>query len=155
MTIVRAATHADAGAAIAVVRRSIEELCVADHRGDPATLARWLANKTPANFEGWIADPDNYCVVAETGTGMAGVGLLHRSGGLRLVYLAPGLQRRGIGTAIHAELEAAARRMGLRALHLKSTALARPFYEALGYRAAGPAQVRYGVQQCFPYEKPL
>jgi hypothetical protein len=27
--------------------RSIAELCVLDHRNDPAILARWLANKTP------------------------------------------------------------------------------------------------------------
>jgi hypothetical protein len=37
----------DAPAACDVLRRSISELCVADHGNDPTILARWLSNKTP------------------------------------------------------------------------------------------------------------
>jgi GNAT superfamily N-acetyltransferase len=152
---VRPAEQADAAVAVDVVRRSIQQLCVADHQGDPATIATWLANKTPENFLLWLANPDNFCVVAESGNHLSGVGLLHRSGEIRQFYLAPNAQRQGIGTMVHAELEAAARRWGLSALHLHSTAMARPFYEALGYHSTGAPVSRFGVLQCFPYAMPL
>jgi hypothetical protein len=44
---VRDAVREDAPAACEVIRRSISELCEADHRNDPEILKRWLANKTP------------------------------------------------------------------------------------------------------------
>ena len=42
---VRDAVREDAPAACEVIRRSISELCEADHRNDPEILRRWLANK--------------------------------------------------------------------------------------------------------------
>jgi hypothetical protein len=48
---IRNAVPEDAAAACEVMRRSIAELCVADHRNDPAILERWLANKTPDIFK--------------------------------------------------------------------------------------------------------
>lgn len=152
---IRAAEQSDATVAVDVVRRSIQQLCVADHQGDPSTIAMWLANKTPENFLLWLANPDNFCVVAESGDRLSGVGLLHRSGEIRLFYLAPGAQRQGIGRMIHAELEVTARRWELSSLHLHSTAMARPFYEALGYHSTGAASLRFGVLECFPYAMPL
>jgi hypothetical protein len=44
---IRDAVADDAPAACQVLRRSIVELCAADHGDDPAILAQWLANKTP------------------------------------------------------------------------------------------------------------
>lgn len=88
---VRPAEVADAVAAIATVRASISSLCTADHRDDHGTLSAWIGNKTAGNFGTWIANPDNFCVVAASGETIAGVGLLHRSGEIRLFYLAPGL----------------------------------------------------------------
>lgn len=155
MVAVRPARDDDAAAAVDLVRRSIRELCTADHRGDQATLSRWLANKTVDNFFKWLANPDNFCVVAESDRWLAGVGLLHRGGELRLFYVAPGAQRLGAGRLIHAALEQQAHRWNLVALHLDSTALACRFYEALGYRPAGPAKPLFGVLRCMPYQKPL
>lgn len=155
MTAVRQAIPKDAEAAAQVVRRSIEELCVADHRNEAGTLDKWLANKTPENLRSWISDPDNFCVVAESSGGLSGVGLIHRSGEIQLFYLAPGLQRQGVGRAIHTVLEEKARTWGLRKLHLDSTFLARPFYEAMGYQPTGAAKTRFGVLRCYPYVKRL
>jgi hypothetical protein len=59
MTIVRPAQRTDADAAIDVVRRSIQQLCVADHCNDSETLAIWLNNKTPQNFLDWLSSADN------------------------------------------------------------------------------------------------
>jgi hypothetical protein len=43
----RRARVEDAAAACDVMRRSITELCLADHANDPTILEAWLANKTP------------------------------------------------------------------------------------------------------------
>ena len=108
MITVRRAEESDATAAIDVVRRSISQLCVADHHDDESTLTTWLANKTPQNFLAWIANTDNFCVVAESNSRLAGVGVLQRTGEILLFYLDPGAQRQGIGRIIHAALEAKA-----------------------------------------------
>lgn len=153
--LVRAATARDAEQAIEVVRRSIELLCQADHGNDPATLARWLANKTPQAFESWLEDPDNFCVVAEIAACVRGVGLLHRSGEVRLFYIAPGHQGRGLGTRIHAALEEQAAKWHLIRLHLESTVLAIPFYQAVGYRCSGRKKHLFGQLHAYSCEKML
>ena len=61
---IRIAVAADAPTACEVLRRSITELCVADHSHDPEILGRWLANKTPEIVASWIARPDNSVLVA-------------------------------------------------------------------------------------------
>jgi len=155
MVAVRQAVPEDAEAAVAVLRRSITELCISDHRGDAQTIAKWLANKTPQNFVSWIGDDDNFCVVAEAPERLLGVGLLHRSGELRLCYLSPGAQGQGLGKAIYLALEEKAKAWGLKKLSLESTVAARSFYESLGFRPAGAAKPGFGLSHCHPYEKPL
>jgi GNAT superfamily N-acetyltransferase len=155
MIVIRRAEESDAAAAIDVVRRSISQLCAADHHNDEKTLATWLANKTSQNFLAWLADSDNFCVVAESSSCLSGVGVVHRRGEILLFYLPPGSQRQGIGKKIHAALEEKANQWGLASLRLDSTALACPFYEALGYRPLGPAVPRFGVLQTYPYAKQL
>jgi GNAT superfamily N-acetyltransferase len=155
MFAVRPAENADAEAAVSVVRRSITESCTADHHGDADTIARWLANKTVQHFVSWLANEDNYCVVAEAGGDLLGVGLLQRSGEIVLFYLAPSAQRQGIGKAIHFALEEKAKTWGLLKLKLDSTLLACRFYEMLGYRSAGAARARFGKLHSYPYEKTL
>lgn len=73
MVTVCPATKKDGEIAVRIVRRSIEELCAADHHNDLATLASWLANKTPENLRSCVSDPDNFCVVAEAGAWLSGV----------------------------------------------------------------------------------
>jgi len=155
MIAVRQAEPRDAQAAADVLRRSITELCALDHRGDADTLGRWLANKTPQNFLSWLGSDDNFCVVAEANNQVVGVGLLHRSGEIRLCYVAPGAQRKGIGKAIYLALEEQAKAWRLRTLRLESTVSARQFYEALGFRSAGMATPGFGISHCHPYEKQL
>ncbi len=153
--MVRPAKPQDAARAIEVVRQSITMLCEPDHHNDPATLDRWLANKKPESFVTWLANPDNYCVVDELDGGIQGVGLLHRSGELRLFYVAPGHERRGVGRSIHEALVSHAQIWGLAKLHLESTSVARRFYESLGYRSTGPQKALFGVLNAFPYERSI
>jgi GNAT superfamily N-acetyltransferase len=155
MVSVRPAEQRDANAAIDVVRQSISQLCVTDHRNDEKILSSWLANKTPQNFLTWLSNSDNFCVVAESSSCLVGVGVLHRGGEILLFYLAPGEQRQGIGKLVHAALEEKAAQWGLTSLRLDSTALARHFYEAVGYRSIGAAIARFGEMKCFPYAKQL
>ena len=153
--MVRPATAQDAAPAIEVVRQSIMVSCEADHKNDGATLDRWLANKKPESFESWIANPENFCVVAESEGVVRGVGLIHCSGEVRLFYVSPDHQRRGFGRRIHLALESHALSLGLPRMRLESTLLARKFYEALGYKPAGTEKPRFGVLRAYPYEKPL
>jgi hypothetical protein len=66
-TEIRDAVVADAPAACDVLRRSIAELCGADHKGDPAILERWLANKTPESVASWMTQPGNSVLLAVEG----------------------------------------------------------------------------------------
>jgi hypothetical protein len=54
---IRVARTEDAEQACTVLRRSIQDLCHADHNGDAAKLADWLSNKTPENVASWISNP--------------------------------------------------------------------------------------------------
>jgi N-acetylglutamate synthase-like GNAT family acetyltransferase len=151
---IRLAKSSDAAEAAALLRASITQLCRADHRDDPQTLAQWLANKTPEEFLSWVKNDENFCVVAQSDR-LVGVGLLHRSGEIRLCYVLPGMQGHGIGKAIMSSLEGKARQLGLRTLTLESTVNARSFYESLGYRTSGVAQPRFGIARCNSYAKNL
>jgi N-acetylglutamate synthase-like GNAT family acetyltransferase len=152
---VRPARTSDAELAIQTVIASIRELCVADHHNDAATLERWLGNKTPASFETWINNPENFCVIGEVSGVLSAVGLLHDSGEIRLFYVAPDSQRKGLGIAIHIALEAHASLLNMERLHLCSTDAARSFYERVGYQASGAHKHMYGQLWCFPYTKQL
>jgi GNAT superfamily N-acetyltransferase len=155
MIIVREALAGDAETVIEVVHQSITRSCTADHRNDPYTLGKWLENKTPQQFVSWLSNSNNFCVVAHLDERLSGVGLLHRGGEVRLFFVAPDAQQQGVGKAIHTLLEEKAAQWELRVMHLQSTALARQFYEGLGYRSSGAAVLRFGLLQCYPYEKML
>jgi hypothetical protein len=64
---IRDAVAPDAEAACVVMRRSIAELCAADHRDDPKILAQWLANKRPDIMRGWMTRAGNSVLVAIEG----------------------------------------------------------------------------------------
>ena len=153
--VVRDATLADAESALSVVRQSIEELCVADHHRDPATLEGWLSNKTPQHFASWLADPNSVLVVAELDGRVRGVGNLNRAGKLHLCYVQPGFERSGLGRALLSDLEERARRWGLSELTLESTANARTFYARNGYEAVEADACAVGLVRCYPFKKSL
>ena len=77
--MIRDAVPEDAAAACDVMRRSIAELCVPDHRNDPELLRLWLSNKTPKIFRSWIR-PDNMLLVAVENAGIAAVGCVTDAG---------------------------------------------------------------------------
>jgi len=143
----------DAEEACEVVRRSITELCQADHQGDAATLALWLANKTADNMRRWI-DQHRVFVAAEQGA-IVGVGAIQPSGEIMLNYVSPDARGRGVSKALVARLEAEAFALGLDRVTLRSTATARLFYRSVGYEPAGPPVKGFGRTLGYPMAKRL
>ena len=75
---IRSAETQDAAAACTVLRRSIAELCHADHGGDGVLLGKWLSNKTIENVTRWIAQ-SHFLVAEEAGT-LLGVAAMNETG---------------------------------------------------------------------------
>jgi HAD superfamily hydrolase (TIGR01509 family) len=150
---VRAALPEEAAEIAGLLRRSIIELCVADHGNRPETLAAWLENKTPEAVQGWLATPGQRLIVAELDGRLAGVAAARADGSILLNYVSPDFTRRGVGSVLLADLEAWARTRGATKARLESTTTARAFYNARGYREIGPPTHRQGGG--FPMTKPL
>ena len=118
------------------MRRSISELCVADHGSDPQILAKWLANKNPRAFVSWL-ESGSELRVAELDGRIAAVGAMKNSGEITLNYVSPDARFRGVSKAMMAALESEARALGLAECFLTSTDTAHKFYLLLGYRDDG------------------
>ncbi|HEV3043518.1 MAG TPA: GNAT family N-acetyltransferase [Roseiarcus sp.] len=152
---IQRARISDAEEACAVHRRSIIELCAADHRNDPAILAAWLANKTPENFRAWIERSDNSLFVAIEAGAIIAVGCVTDAGEITLNYVSPDARFRGVSKAMLAQLEAKARERGANACTLLSTETARRFYLSAGYIEQGRAAGRFGAGSAYPMMKSL
>ena len=153
---IRPARLDDATRACQVVRRSIAELCVDDHRNDPATLYAWLANKIPSNFERWMVPDHHIMLVAAADDGsLVGVGLLSRQGVVALLYVAPEARFRGVSRALLSALEGEARAAGIGELRLESTRTARQFYLGAGYEERDEPSAGIGVTVHYPMAKQL
>jgi GNAT superfamily N-acetyltransferase len=131
---IREATADDAAEACQVLRRSITELCNADHRDDPAALEDWLSNKTPANVGAWIVRADNHVFVAMQGSAIVAVGAVTSSGEITLNYVSPDARFAGVSKALLNRLEAKALELGHTTCSLTSTETARRFYLSAGYK---------------------
>ena len=152
---IRTALPEDASAACLVMRRSIAELCVADHRNDEAILARWLGNKTPEIFGSWIRRPDNSLLVAVESGNILAVGSVTDAGQITLNYVSPDARFRGVSRALLATLEARAAERGNTRCTLTSTETARRFYLASGYVESGPRLGIFGTSFGYPMSKIL
>ena len=137
------------------MRRSIVELCGADHNGDPALLAAWLDNKTPEVFAAWMRRTDaSYLVATERGA-IAAVGAVTDGGEILLNYVSPDARFRGASSALLAALEARAAGRGARQCTLISTETARRFYRARGFEETGAPVRKFGMDSGFPMAKAL
>jgi predicted GNAT family acetyltransferase len=152
---IRAATAEDVPAACQVMRRSITELCVADHRNDEAILMRWLGNKTPEVVASWVRQPDNSLFVAVEGDNILAVGSVTHAGEITLNYVSPDARFRGVSCALLGALEARAAERGNTRCTLTSTETARRFYLANGYVESGPPVGKFGTSASYPMSKVL
>ena len=152
---IRKASVDDAVEACQVVRRSIAELCHADHQDDPIVLKKWLNNNTSDNMRSWIADPNSYVVVATEGAAIIGVGAITSSGEITLNYVSPDARFRGVSKAILNQLEARALELGNNTCALTSTETARRFYLSAGYVQFGPPEPSIGKGSSYRMVKQL
>jgi N-acetylglutamate synthase-like GNAT family acetyltransferase len=138
--------HVDDVAAVCdVLRRSISELCEADHGNDPQFLAGWLANKTPENVATWIANSDNFFLVALDNGALAGAAAMTKAGTVTLNYVSPNARFRGVSKALLARLEHKAAELGLTQCDLISTRTAMRFYRSAGYRERDDLDSERGI----------
>lgn len=140
MLSIRRATLADGEAAIATIRRSVTELCLADHDGQADRLEPWLSNKTVEHWATWIVREDAVVLVAECEADLVGVGAATVGGQILLNYVHPEARFSGVSKALLAALEADLRQRGVRKCRLQSTITARAFYAACGYRPEGDGE---------------
>jgi GNAT superfamily N-acetyltransferase len=133
MITIRRAIEADAETMSKIVIASIRDLCVADHKNDPALVASWTANKTPENFRSWIAAAETVFLIAEQDGEGAGVGGVSLDGTIRLLYVAPAQRARGISRALLAYMESLLRSAGLATGRLVSSETALRFYRSAGW----------------------
>jgi GNAT superfamily N-acetyltransferase len=142
---IRDAVAADASAACDVIRRSISELCVADHQNDSALLGRWLSNKTPEIVASWIAAPDRSVLVATARGAILAVGMVNNDGHITLNYVSPEARFQGVSRTLLRALEVRARENGNPTCTLISTETARSFYLDNGYTIDGPPDRKVGA----------
>jgi GNAT superfamily N-acetyltransferase len=143
----------DAEEASHVLRRSITELCHADHRGDAQTLGLWLANKTADNMRRWI--DRHHVFVASKGAEILGVAAINVSGEILTLHVAPEARFRGVSKALLTRLEAQAAELAIETIMLDSTVTARQLYLSLGYEENGPPTKGFGKTFRYPMVKPL
>jgi len=81
-----------------------------------------------------LADARNgQTLVLQTGAALIGTGTLLGKE-IKRMFVAPGAQRRGFGRRLLVALEELARADGLKTIELYASLVARPFYEAMGFR---------------------
>ena len=152
---IRDATPEDAEEACLVLRRSITELCEADHHGDPALLAAWLSNKRPEIVVAWMRRTDDSYLVAIEQSAIAAVGGVTDGGEILLNYVSPDARFRGVSRALLAAMEARAWDCGATTCNLIGTATARRFYLARGYEEIGAPVGKFGMDSGYPMSKVL
>jgi hypothetical protein len=106
----RPAAVSEAEEACAVIRRSIIELCGADHDSNPAILDRWLANETPDQVRQWIEANPGGVLAGTGGAGLGGaeiggVGMVMPDGRIALNYVAPWARFSGVSKGLIGAME--------------------------------------------------
>jgi GNAT superfamily N-acetyltransferase len=150
---IREARLDDADRACDVLRRSISQLCVADHGNDPAILSAWLANKTPEIVAAWISQNGNSLLLATEGDAILAVGSVTDAGEITLNYVAPEARFRGVSRALLRALEVRAAERGNRRCRLTSTETAHRFYQSAGYVDDGAPAGKFGTKASYPMSK--
>ena len=152
---IRDATPADATVACDVLKRSISELCVADHANDPEILDRWLANKKPEIVAAWARQPGNSLLVAVEAGAILAVGSVTDAGEITLNYVAPDARFRGVSRALLQALESRAAERGNARCTLTSTETAHRFYLSRGYVDEEAPLGKFGARAGYPMFRQL
>jgi GNAT superfamily N-acetyltransferase len=131
---IRHATPADSAAIFELHVASIRAHCTGHYT--PEQIEAWIAPKRPENYARAMNDGEAMFVAESAMGALAGFGSI-QGDEVHAVYVAPGRAGGGIGSALLGELEAHARRAGVRVIRLRSSINAVGFYERHGYRRPG------------------
>jgi putative acetyltransferase len=117
-----------------IQREAVRGLAADDY--SPSVIEAWaplpVTDTAIAFFR--VNHEDEIRLVAELDGELAGIGaLVIADSELRACYVRPAAARRGVGSALVAEIERIARHHRLTHLQLHSSVTAEPFYRALGY----------------------
>jgi GNAT superfamily N-acetyltransferase len=143
---IRTAVLSDAAAVCDLLRNSILQSCIQDHKNDSVILSAWLGNKNTDTVGTWLASPSNYPVVAEMDRQIVGIALLTNKGKIALFYVSPNLQHAGIGKRMLRALEEQATAWNLSMLQVASTSTAQTFFLQQHYTIQGETSSCFGIQ---------
>ena len=143
----RPATLEDAESITQLIAKSITELCELDHRHDPTELADWLSDIDTARIAECI-DENTIHVLAVQDKKHVGFAAMNWQGEIQFFYVAPKQIGQGVGSALLAALELAAREHGLNPIMLATTQSARGFFRLRGFIPTRPDYAEW-------LEKPL
>jgi len=143
----RPATLEDAEGIAELIRKSITALCDLDHQNEPNQLADWLSDIDTDRIAECI-DENSIQVLALLGKKRVGFAAMNWQGEIQFFYVAPKQIGQGIGSALLAELELAAREHGLNPIMLATTHSARGFFRLRGFIPTRPDYAEW-------LEKPL
>lgn len=138
----------------AVLTASITELCTLDHQNDPAIVADWTRNKTPAGVEKMLRNPKLRMFVAERHGAVVAVGAITTEGEVALNYVSPSHRFAGVSRTLLSAMEEVLRQMGITEARLDSTETAHRFYLAAGWHDDGPIDTE-GFAPAYPMRKQL
>lgn len=153
MDPIRRADPQDATEICRVLHASIRRLCVEDHQNTESTIEFWTANKTEETIRGWVLNDDNLTWVNDQGNGqLGGVAMANNAGHILLLYVAPDLAGRGLGTLLMERLESDLHEHGVAELRADSTRSALEFYKRRGFTWDGSAET-FGPLTSYPIKK--
>ena len=133
----RRALSRDAETMSTILIASITQLCAADHRNDPALIASWTANKSPAALVRMIEEATVTFFIAERNGEPAGVGGIDCDGIVRLNYVSPEHRFKGVSSALLTFMEAELAKAGVTEARLVSSETARELYRKAGWTDDG------------------
>jgi putative acetyltransferase len=120
----------DAAMLARIFRSSIEEIAVEDY--SPGQIEAWVSTADDAAFAARLSGA--LTLVATLGGTPAGfASLASDNQRIDMLYVAPGVARRGLATMLVTALEALARARGSAGLTVDASDTARPLFEKLGF----------------------
>ncbi|MFD1694094.1 GNAT family N-acetyltransferase [Roseibium aestuarii] len=127
-------------------RRSVEELCAADHAGAGPGLDAWLNALATDRIERWITRPGVFLMAVDETTQVLGAVAATTMGEIALLHVLPEARFQGVSKALLRQLGRALDDLGASHLLVRSPETARRFFEARGFEPAGPAEEREGLR---------
>jgi putative acetyltransferase len=136
--LVRLLRRGDIPAVIDLFRASVRVVAGRDYTQEQVTA--WAPDEIDP--EAWARRYDTrQAWIAEIGADPGGFIELEGTQYLDMLYVHPAHQRRGVATALLAQVEAAARRAGADRLYTDASITARPFFERRGFLLVAPQRV--------------